>query len=103
VILTNNIHFFRFYAALLLVNSIVSGCYPADLMVEPGVRGCYPLKVLDNTPGPGIIQHLSSALLIEGMIFSEQGRTAPLLRKNHPWILQPPIFFHVRTPKTSVV
>jgi hypothetical protein len=30
------------------------------------------------------------ALLIEGMIFSEKGRTAPFLRKNHPWILQPP-------------
>jgi hypothetical protein len=29
------------------------------------------------------------ALLIEGMIFSEKGRTAPFLRKNHPWILQP--------------
>jgi predicted N-acyltransferase len=23
------------------------------------------------------------------MIFSEKGRTAPFLRKNHPWILQP--------------
>jgi hypothetical protein len=31
------------------------------------------------------------ALLIEGMIFSEKGRGAPFLRKNHPWILQPPI------------
>jgi hypothetical protein len=29
------------------------------------------------------------ALLIEGMIFSEKGRGAPFLRKNHPWILQP--------------
>jgi hypothetical protein len=25
----------------------------------------------------------------EGMIFSEKGRGAPFLRKNHPWILQP--------------
>jgi hypothetical protein len=29
------------------------------------------------------------ALLIEEMIFSEKGRGAPFLRKNHPWILQP--------------
>jgi hypothetical protein len=33
------------------------------------------------------------ALLIEEMIFSEKGRTAPFLRKNHPWILQP-LEFH---------
>jgi hypothetical protein len=31
----------------------------------------------------------NSVLLIEGMIFSEKGRGTPLLRKNHPWILQP--------------
>jgi hypothetical protein len=29
------------------------------------------------------------ALLIEGIIFSEERRTAPFLRKNYPWILQP--------------
>jgi hypothetical protein len=28
-------------------------------------------------------------LLIEGMIFSEKVRGTHLLRKNHPWILQP--------------
>jgi hypothetical protein len=35
------------------------------------------------------LPQISRALLIEGMIFSEKGRTAPFLRKNHPWILQP--------------
>jgi hypothetical protein len=33
-----------------------------------------------------------SAVLIEGMIFSEKVRGTHLLRKNHPWILQP-LFF----------
>jgi hypothetical protein len=31
----------------------------------------------------------SYLLLIEGMIFSEKVRGTHLLRKNHPWILQP--------------
>jgi hypothetical protein len=32
------------------------------------------------------------------MIFSEKGRGAPFLRKNHPWILQPLISNPVEEP-----